>query len=59
MMMIAAMILAALWLIGVATGSTGGGFIHLLLAGALAVVLIQFVQGWLACGGTPSGKRKS
>lgn len=58
MMTILAMILSALWLIGVATGSTGGGIVHLLLAAALAVVLIQFVRGWLACAGTPSGKGK-
>lgn len=53
-----AVILAVLWLIGVATGSSWGGLIHLLLAAALAVVMIQFVRGWFASEGSSSDKRR-
>jgi hypothetical protein len=38
-------ILLVLWLIGVVSSYTMGGFIHLLLLLALAVVLIQLIQG--------------
>jgi hypothetical protein len=38
-------ILLVLWLIGVVSSYTMGGFIHLLLLIALAVVLIQLIQG--------------
>lgn len=58
MMKIIALILAALWLIGVTTGFTWGGSVHLLLVAALAGVLIQFVRGRLAGEGPPSGKGK-
>ena len=39
-----AMILAAFWAIGVVTGSTLGGFIHLLLVVAVAMVLVRFIR---------------
>ncbi len=38
-------ILLVLWLLGLATSYTLGGFIHLLLLLAVAVVLIRVIQG--------------
>ncbi len=38
-------ILFVLWLLGLATSYTLGGFIHLLLLLAIAVVLIRVIQG--------------
>lgn len=38
-------ILMVLWLLGVVTGNTLGGFIYLLLIIAIAVVLIRVIQG--------------
>jgi len=38
-------ILLVLWLLGLVTSYTLGGFIHLLLIVALAVLLIQFISG--------------
>jgi asparagine N-glycosylation enzyme membrane subunit Stt3 len=38
-------VLIALWLLGVVTSYTLGGFIHLLLVLAVAVVLIRVIQG--------------
>jgi hypothetical protein len=38
-------ILLVLWLLGLVTSYTLGGFIHLLLIVALAVLLIQFITG--------------
>ena len=38
-------ILMVLWLAGVATSYTLGGFIHILLVLAIAVVLIRVIQG--------------
>jgi len=38
-------VLLALWLLGLVTSYTMGGFIHLLLLLAIAVVLIRFIQG--------------
>ncbi|HUB78965.1 MAG TPA: lmo0937 family membrane protein [Bryobacteraceae bacterium] len=40
-----AIILMALWFLGVATTYTLGGFIHILLVLSLAVLLIQFTMG--------------
>jgi len=37
--------LMILWLVGVVTSYTLGGFIHILLVVAIASVLIQLVQG--------------
>jgi hypothetical protein len=56
MMMFTAMVLCAIWLLGVANGSTWGGAIHLLLTAAVAVLLIRFVRGRLASDGAPSNK---
>jgi len=38
-------ILLVLWLLGVVTSYTLGGFIHVLLVIALVVVLINIIQG--------------
>ena len=38
-------ILLVLWLLGVVSSYTFGGFIHLLLVLAIAIVLIRVIQG--------------
>ena len=38
-------ILLILWLLGMVSGYTMGGFIHILLLVALAAVLIRVIQG--------------
>ena len=38
-------ILMVLWLLGLVTSYTMGGFIHILLVIAIAVVLINLIQG--------------
>jgi hypothetical protein len=38
-------ILLVLWLLGMITSYTLGGFIHLLLVVALVVILIRIIQG--------------
>lgn len=38
-------LLLVLWLLGVVSSYTLGGFIHLLLVLAIAVVLIRIIQG--------------
>jgi len=38
-------VLVVLWLLGIASAYTLGGFIHILLALALIVLLIRLVQG--------------
>lgn len=38
-------VLMILWLLGVVTANTMGGFIHLLLIIAIVVVLIRVIQG--------------
>ncbi|HKA25646.1 MAG TPA: lmo0937 family membrane protein [Candidatus Eisenbacteria bacterium] len=40
-----AVILAVLWLLGLVTSYTLGGFIHLLLLLAIVAVLIRLIQG--------------
>lgn len=40
-----AVILIALWLLGMVTAFTISGFIHVLLVIAIAVVLIRIIQG--------------
>jgi hypothetical protein len=40
-----ALILLVLWILGLVTSTTVGGFIHILLALAIIVVLIRLVQG--------------
>jgi hypothetical protein len=38
-------ILLVLWLLGIVSANTFGGFIHVLLAMAVAVVLLRVLQG--------------
>jgi hypothetical protein len=40
-----AVILIVLWLLGLVTSYTFGGFVHVLLVIAIAIVLIQIAQG--------------
>ncbi len=40
-----AIILVILWLLGLVTSYTIGGFIHLLLVLAIAAILIRLIQG--------------
>lgn len=40
-----AVVLIVLWLLGLVTSYTMGGFIHVLLVIAVAVVLIRVIQG--------------
>lgn len=38
-------VLLVLWLMGVVTSYTSGGFIHILLLVAIAAVLVRVIQG--------------
>lgn len=40
-----ALILVVLWLLGLVTSTTLGGFIHILLVIAVIVVLLKVIQG--------------
>ena len=40
-----AMVLLILWLLGLVTGATMGGFIHILLVIAIVVVLLRIISG--------------
>lgn len=40
-----AAILVVLWLLGLVTSYTVGGFIHLLLVIAIVIVLVRIIQG--------------
>ena len=40
-----AIILTVLWLLGLVSSTTMGGFIHVLLAIAIIVVLLRVIQG--------------
>jgi hypothetical protein len=40
-----AVILLVLWLLGLVTGSTIGGFIHILLVIAVVMVLVNLISG--------------
>jgi hypothetical protein len=44
-MMTIAILLLILWLLGVITAHTIGGFIHILLVVAVVVVLVRIIQG--------------
>ena len=45
MLMTLAIILIVLWLLGMVSAYTMGGFIHILLVVAIVVVLVQVIQG--------------
>jgi hypothetical protein len=40
-----AIIVVVLWLLGIVTSNTMGGFIHVLLVIAVVVILIRVIQG--------------
>ncbi|MDP2171401.1 MAG: lmo0937 family membrane protein [Rhodocyclaceae bacterium] len=40
-----AVVLIVLWLLGIVTSSTMGGFIHILLVIAIVVVLLRVISG--------------
>ena len=40
-----AVVLVVLWLLGLVTSSTIGGFIHILLVVAVVMVLVNFISG--------------
>jgi hypothetical protein len=40
-----AAILLILWVLGLATSTTLGGFLHLLLAGAIVMMLLKLISG--------------
>ena len=40
-----AIILVALWILGLVTSYTMGGFVHVLLVVAIVVVLVRVIQG--------------
>jgi len=40
-----AVVLVVLWLIGIMTGFTMGGFIHVLLIAAVVMVLVRLIRG--------------
>jgi hypothetical protein len=45
MLMTIALVLVALWLLGMVSAYTMGGFIHVLLVFAVIVVLVRVIQG--------------
>jgi len=45
-----AVILLVLWLLGLVTGTTIGGFIHILLVIAIVMVLVNLISGRRAGG---------
>jgi hypothetical protein len=45
MLWILAVVLIALWLLGLVTSYTMGGFIHILIVVAVVVVLVRVIQG--------------
>ncbi|HTJ00077.1 MAG TPA: lmo0937 family membrane protein [Dongiaceae bacterium] len=40
-----ALVLIILWLLGLVTGSTMGGFVHVLLVIAIVVILLRVISG--------------
>ena len=40
-----ALVLVILWLLGLVTGTTMGGFVHVLLVIAIVVVLLRVISG--------------
>jgi len=45
MLLTIAVVLIILWILGLVSSYTMGGFIHILLVIAIVVVLIRFIQG--------------
>ena len=40
-----AVVLLVLWLLGMVSGDAVGAFVHVLLVGALVLMLVQFISG--------------
>jgi hypothetical protein len=45
MLWLIAMVLVVLWLLGIVTSYTMGGFIHILLVVAIIMVLVRIIRG--------------
>lgn len=45
MLMTIAIILLILWILGLVTSSTLGGFVHILLVAAVIIILVRVIQG--------------
>ena len=45
MLYMLAVILLVMWLLGLVTGATMGGFIHILLVIAIVMVLVRIISG--------------
>jgi hypothetical protein len=45
MLMTIATVLIILWILGLVTSSTMGGFVHALLVVAVIIILVRFIQG--------------
>lgn len=45
MLMTIAIILLLLWVLGLVTSATMGGFVHILLVAAVIMILIRLIQG--------------
>lgn len=45
MLMTIAIILLLLWVLGLVTSSTLGGFLHILLVVAVVMILVRLIQG--------------
>lgn len=45
MLMTIAIILLILWVLGLVTSATMGGFIHILLVAAVIVIIVRLIQG--------------
>ncbi len=45
MLMTIAIILLILWVLGLVTSSTLGGFVHILLVVAIVIILVRVIQG--------------
>ncbi len=46
MLVVAAVVLFLIWALAIVSATTMGGFVHLLLAGAIALVLARIIQVW-------------
>jgi hypothetical protein len=46
-----AIVLFVLWLLGMVSSTTIGGFLHVLLVVAIVIVLLRVIQGRRALGG--------
>ncbi len=51
MLQTVAIVLFVLWLLGMVSSTTIGGFLHVLLVVAIVIVLLRVIQGRRALGG--------